>query len=91
MRVGDGKEAARAVLIIDNDVLGADVPVPITDNDNSNLIHRGMRKGVATPVTALIKVKRDLELLVRRHIDGHGKSLLIKVNSRVRLVKDSLK
>jgi hypothetical protein len=77
MRVKDSKEAVRTILSVDNNVLGASNILSITNNNNSNLIHSGIEKVIATLVTILIKVKRYLKLLIRGH--GHGvlKGLLI--------------
>jgi hypothetical protein len=91
MGVRDPEEAVRAILPVDNDVLGANQPLSITNNDGSNLICSGIGKVVATPVTICIKVKRYSELLIRGHGDGQRKCLLIKANGRMNLMKDALK
>jgi hypothetical protein len=91
MGVSDPKEAVRVILSIDNDVLGASNPLSITNNNGSNLIDSGIRKIVVMPVTTLIKVKRYLELLIRRHSDDQLKCLLIKANGRMNFMKDALK
>jgi len=79
------------ILPVNDDVLWPRKLVSITNNNNSDLIDSGIREIVAMPVTVLIKVKRDLITLFRRHKGSHLICLLIKVNSRMRLMKDALK
>jgi hypothetical protein len=60
MRVPDSEEGqrmARHILLVNDDVLGPIEALFIANHHNSNLIHSGVRKIVATPVTVLIKVK----------------------------------
>src|SRR5712691_1541810 len=94
MRVSDSEEGqriARLVLLVDNDVLGSSNLLSITNHNNSNLINIRIRKIVATPVRIWIKVKRDLTTLIRWQGAGQLECLLIKVNSRMGLVKHALK
>ena len=90
MGIRDPKEAM-VVLPIHNDVLRTIDLLSITNDNDSNLMHSGFRKVVAPSIRILIKVKRDGELLIRGHVNGPLKSLLIKANGRVRLMKNALK
>src|SRR6266849_7132110 len=94
MRVGDSEERprmARLILLVDDDVLRSSDPLFITKHDDSNLICIGIGKVVATRVRIWIKVKRDLTTLIRWQCAGQLECLLIKVNSRMGLVKHALK
>src|SRR6267154_139926 len=90
MRVTHPNKAV-IVLPIHNDILGPSVSRSITNDNNSYLPYSGIRKVIASSVTILIKVKCNRKLLIRRHVNGPLKCLLIKTNSRVRLMKDPLK
>jgi len=91
MRVRDIEDALSMISPINNDVLGPSKPLSITNDNNSYLIHSGFRKVVTPSVTVLIKVMRDPALLIRSHNGGQLKSLLIKMDSRVNLMKNALK
>jgi hypothetical protein len=79
------------VLPVYNNVLGIIDTLSTTQDNDSNLIHSGIRNIVAALVTIFIKVKRYLAVLVRSHGGSLLKGLAIKVNSRMRLMKDALK
>jgi hypothetical protein len=79
------------VLPVHDNVLGMIDPLFTTQDNDSNLIHSGIRNIVTALVTIFIKVKRYLTVLVRSHGDSLIKGLAIKVNSRMRLMEDALK
>ena len=91
MRVRDSEDALSMISPINNDVLGASKALSITNDNSSYLIHSGLRKVVTPSITVLIKVKRDPALLIRSHNGGQLKGLLIKMDSRVNLMKNALK
>jgi hypothetical protein len=91
MRVRDPKELERTTLPIHNNVLRASDLFFITNNDSSYLIHSGIRKVVVPHFTLIQAAIGGREPPFSGHIPGLSKSLLIKVNSRVRLMKDALK
>src|SRR6266852_6258007 len=82
---------ARLILLVDDDVLRPSNLLSITNHDDSYLVDIGIRKIVATPVRIWIKVKRYLTSLIRWQGGGQLECLLIKVNSRIGLVKHALK
>ena len=82
---------SRVILPINDDVLRPSNPLSITNDNDSYLIDIGVRKIVATPVSSWIKVKRYLTLPIRRQGGGQLECLLIKMNSRMGLVKHALK
>src|SRR5260370_5400279 len=82
---------ARLILLVDDNVLRPSNLLSITNHNDSYLIDIGIRKIVATPVRIWIKVKRYLTALIRWQGGGQLECLLIKVNSRMGLVKHALK
>ncbi len=92
MRVRDMEDVLIVrMLPVHNDVLGPSEPLPITNHNNCNLIDSGIKKVVVTPITILIKVKRDATMMIRIQGSGKLQGLLIKMNSRMESVKDALK
>ena len=87
----EGSRMARLILLIDDNVLGPSDPLSITDDDDGYLIDIGLREVVTTRIRVWIKVKRDSTLLIVWQGGGQLKGLLIKVNSRMGLVKHALK
>src|SRR5258708_19291090 len=92
MRVRDLENALIVrVLPVHNDVLGPSEPLPITNHNNCNLIDSGIRKVVVTPITILVKVKRDATMAIRIQGSSELQGLLIEMNSRMGSVKNTLK
>jgi hypothetical protein len=60
----------RAILAVKNNILGVLDLIPITWENDCDLIDRGIRGIVTSSITILIKVKRDCALLFRRQMNS---------------------